>query len=59
MKHTYGVVHANIRCLDCEWEAKSYKNAQAIAAIHARKYKHRVEGEITIQIIYDGGEASQ
>ena len=59
MKHTYGVVHANICCLDCEWETASYKNAQAIAAIHARKYKHRVEGEITIQIIYDGKEASK
>ena len=56
MKHTYGVVHANIRCLDCKWGTASYKNAQAIAAIHARKYKHRVEGEITIQIIYDGRE---
>ena len=59
MKRTYGVVHANIRCLDCEWETTSYKNAQAIAAIHARKYKHRIEGEIGIHITYDGREASQ
>jgi hypothetical protein len=59
MKHTYGVVAAIIHCLDCEWEAKSYKNAQASAAIHAMKYKHHVEGEITIYITYDGREASK
>ena len=58
-KYRYGVVSADIQCLDCGWEAKGYKNAQATAAIHARKYKHRVEGEITISIVYDDRGASK
>ena len=58
-KYAYGIVGAEIQCLDCGWEAKNYKNAQAAAAIHARKYKHRVEGEITISIVYDDREGSK
>lgn len=56
MKYYYGVVHAIVRCLDCGWESVSYKNAQAIAKIHAKKYRHKVEGELGIGFMYNGRE---
>jgi hypothetical protein len=56
MKYSYGVVHANVSCLDCNWETGSYKNAQAIAKIHARIHHHRVTGELGIAFEYDGRE---
>ena len=54
MKYSYGVIHAYVRCLDCGWESSSYKNAQAIAKIHAEKHGHRVEGELGIAFSYNG-----
>ena len=54
MKYSYGVIHAYVRCLDCGWETYSYKNAQAIAKIHAEKHRHRVEGELGIAFSYNG-----
>ena len=54
MKYKYGVTHAIIECRDCDWRTESYKNAQAIAKIHAKTHKHRVEGELGIGIMYDG-----
>ena len=57
MKHEYGVVHGLARCENCGWETSSYKNAQAIAKIHAEKHKHRVDGELGIRFNYDGREA--
>lgn len=54
MKKSFGVVHAIGQCQDCEWEASGYKNAQAISAIHARKYKHKVHVEVGIGGYYDG-----
>ena len=54
MKYSYGVIHAYVRCLDCGWETESYKNAQAIAKIHAEKHGHRVEGELGIAFSYNG-----
>lgn len=56
MKYSYGVIHAYVRCLDCNWETTSYKNAQAIGKIHAEKYHHLVEGELGIAFSYDGRE---
>lgn len=56
MKHAYSVVHAVIKCNDCDWEAPSYKNAQATAAIHAKKHLHKVSGELGIYVMYDGRE---
>lgn len=53
-KNTYSVVHAIVKCLDCNWETESYKNAQAIAYTHADKHGHKVEGELGIAIMYDG-----
>ena len=53
MSYTYSVIHAVIGCEDCDWVAKNYKNAQATAKIHARKYGHRVSGELGIAVGYD------
>lgn len=56
MKYKYGVMHAFVECLDCGWKTESYKNAQAIAKIHAQKHKHRVDGELGIGFSYNGRE---
>lgn len=56
LKYSYGIVHAVVHCEDCPWETVSYKNAQAIAKIHAKKYKHRVAGELGIAFSYNGRE---
>jgi len=53
MKYHYGVVHAVVQCEDCEWHTESYKNAQAIAAKHAKRYGHKVSGELEISFAYD------
>lgn len=53
MSYTYGVVHGVAQCLDCDWHTESYKNAQAIAAKHAKKHGHRVEGSLGIAFSYD------
>jgi hypothetical protein len=52
-KEWYGVVSAIVECEDCLWRTESYKNAQAIAKIHAKKYGHRVRGELGIGFGYD------
>ncbi len=56
MKYSYGVVHAYVKCLDCDWKTESYKNAQAIAKIHAEKHKHQVTGDLGISFSYNGRE---
>jgi len=53
MKKAYGVVHGVAWCMDCDWHTESYKNAQAIAAKHAKDYGHRVDGELGISFFYD------
>ena len=59
MKYYYGVVHAFLKCEDCEWETYSYKNAQALAAKHAKKYGHKVTGELGIAFGYYGSGVSK
>ena len=54
MKRTYGVVHAIVKCADCGWGTDSYKNAQALAARHAKAHGHHVEGELGIAFSYTG-----
>lgn len=54
MSYTYAVVHGLAECKDCGWETASYKNAQALAAQHAKKYGHRVVGELGIAFSYTG-----
>jgi hypothetical protein len=53
MSYSYGVIHAFVECEDCGWTTESYKNAQAIAKIHAKKYGHKVVGELGISFSYD------
>jgi len=53
MSYSYGVVRGVAECDDCEWKTTSYKNAQAIAKIHAKKYGHKVRGELVILFYYD------
>lgn len=54
IKKHLGVVHLIAGCEDCEWESQSYKNGQALAAIHAKKHKHLVWYEIGLAGEYDG-----
>ncbi len=54
MKRAFGVVHVFAKCEDCDWETGSYKNGQAIAAIHAKKYRHKVSVEFGLAGYYDG-----
>tara|TARA_Y100000310_G_C20084273_1_gene535302 strand:- start:151 stop:333 length:183 start_codon:yes stop_codon:yes gene_type:complete len=53
VSYSYGVVHGWAECENCEWKTESYKNAQAIAKIHAKKYGHKVSGELGIVFDYD------
>ncbi len=47
-------VHTMAKCKDCGKEFSNYKNCQALAAQHAKKYKHIVKGEIGLAFEYDG-----
>ena len=54
MKRSYGVVHAIAECEDCGIQFQNYKNAQALSAKHAKKYSHRVVGEVCNAFSYNG-----
>lgn len=54
MTKKIGVVHVKARCQDCEKEFDNHKNGQALAAKHAKKYKHLVSGEIGLAFEYNG-----
>jgi hypothetical protein len=53
VSYIYSVIHAIVWCEDCDWKTGSYKNAQAIAKIHAKRYGHKVSGELGIAIGYN------
>jgi len=53
----YAVVHGLAECLTCGWSTESYKNAQALAARHAKAHGHKVVGELGIAFEYTGGPA--
>lgn len=55
MRKEGGVVHAVARCDDCGREFENYKNAQGLAAQHAKKYGHTVQVEVGIAYTYYGG----
>ena len=48
------MIHCIANCVDCSWTAENYKNAQVIAAKHAKKYGHKVLVEYAISGYYDG-----
>ena len=54
VKKKIGVVHAVATCADCGKEFQNFLNAQALAAQHAKKYGHVVNGELGIAFTYDG-----
>jgi len=54
MKKETWKVHAIARCEDCGKEFQNFINAQALAAQHAKKYKHLVTGEVGLAFRYDG-----
>jgi hypothetical protein len=54
MTRKFGVVHGIATCNTCGWSTQSYKNAQAIAARHAKTKGHRVNGEVGYAYTYDG-----
>ena len=56
MKKEIGVVHIWAECEDCGKTFENFKNSQALAALHAKRYKHRVCGDIGLAFVYDGRE---
>ena len=56
MKKQTWKVHTVATCEDCGKEFDNYKNGQALAAQHAKKYKHVVRGEVGLAFEYDGKE---
>ena len=56
MKKAIWKAHTVAECEDCGWKTGSYKNGQALAAIHAKKHKHKVNGEVGLAFEYNGRE---
>lgn len=54
MKKDTWKIHAIAECQDCGATFENYKNAQALAAKHAKTYGHKVHGEIGFAFDYDG-----
>jgi len=54
MNRRFGLVHALAKCDTCGWTSPTWKNAQALASIHARKNGHVVNGEVAYAFTYDG-----
>ena len=53
MSYYYSPIAIQVWCKDYEWKTESYKNGQALAAKHAKKYHHRTEGELVISFGYN------
>jgi hypothetical protein len=47
-------VHTIAECQDCGEKFENYKNGQALAAKHAKRYKHLVTGEVGLAFEYNG-----
>ena len=54
MKKSTWKIHTVTECRDCGKTFENYKNGQALAALHAKKYGHLVIGEIGLAFEYDG-----
>lgn len=54
MKKEIWRIHFIANCQDCDWHDEHYKNGQALAAKHAKKYKHLVHYEIGLAGNYNG-----
>lgn len=44
--------HYNANCLTCGWNCQA-KNAQGVAAQHARKHKHCIVVEVAVTRVYN------
>lgn len=56
MKKECWKVHFVATCEDCGKEFQEFINGQALAAKHAKKYKHIVRGEVGLAVVYNGKE---
>lgn len=56
MKKETWLTHGIAYCEDCGWTYEYYKNAQALGAKHAKKYKHIVHVEVGLSSKYNGKE---
>lgn len=54
MDKQFGITHGIAQCQDCNWRNEQYKNAQATAALHAKKFGHHVTVEIVLSGYYKG-----
>ena len=54
MEKKIGVVHVIAECDDCGKKFQNHKNGQALAAKHAKQYKHLVMGEVGLAFQYNG-----
>ena len=54
MKTSSVVVHTIFVCDTCGESWDNYLTAQKLASAHARKYKHRVTGEVGRSVWYEG-----
>lgn len=54
MIKNFSVIHCIANCEDCNWGTESHKNGQAISAIHARRYKHKVRVKVVLYGSYEG-----
>ena len=54
MKKKGGVIHVVAECEDCDWRTEEYKNGQAIAANHAKRWKHKVRVDVGLVFEYIG-----
>jgi len=59
VKKKIGVIHCIAECNDCGKVFENYKNAQAVAFIHAQKYGHLVKGDVGLFFEYDGKETNR
>lgn len=58
MKKETWKVHTIAECEDCGKVFDNYKNGQALAAQHAKKYGHVVKGEVGLAFEYDGTKSA-
>jgi hypothetical protein len=52
-KHSW-VVHGIANCETCGWTYENYKNAQGVAANHAKRNGHLVRVDVGLVSEYDG-----
>lgn len=53
------LVHAVMSCEECGWEEGNFLEAQETARAHAKKYGHKVAGELGYALVYDGHKDRQ